>query len=61
MPYPSVPSQATQDVPSPLATSKGATLVKKESILQQLKKQYSRDDNSSGLLNEDLLFEEEKD
>ena len=32
-----------------------------EMYVEQIKKQYSKDGSSSGLLNEDLLFEEEKD
>ena len=43
---------------SPLAIGKGATLVKKESILSQLKKQYSKSNSNSGLLNEDKIFDE---
>ena len=45
---------------SPLATSKGATLVKKESVLAQLKKQYSKENTNSGLLSEDKIFDEDQ-
>ena len=43
---------------SPLATSKGATLVKREGILSQLQKKFSNN-GSAGLLNENSLIEEE--
>ena len=43
---------------SPLATSKGSTLVAREGILDQLKKKYNRLEQS-GLLNEESLIEDE--
>ena len=43
---------------SPLATSKGSTLVAREGILDQLKKKYNRLEKS-GLLNEESLIEDE--
>jgi hypothetical protein len=43
---------------SPLATSKGSTLVAREGILDQLKKKYNRIEKS-GLLNEESLIEDE--
>ena len=43
---------------SPVATSKGSTLVAREGILDQLKKKYNRIEKS-GLLNEESLIEDE--
>ena len=45
---------------SPLHPGKGATLVKKEGILSQLKGQFDKKVNKTGLLNEESLLEEEK-
>ncbi len=44
---------------SPLATSKGSTLVRAENILAQLRKKYGNTRKTSGLLNENSLIDDE--
>ena len=46
---------------SPLAMSKGATAVKSEGLLQQLKEKFKTSTSSQGLLNEQILLEDEND
>tara|TARA_Y100000310_G_scaffold129595_1_gene128738 strand:- start:1627 stop:3477 length:1851 start_codon:yes stop_codon:yes gene_type:complete len=46
---------------SPLYPGKGATIVKKEGLLKQLKKKFGKDVNSKGLLNEDSILSNEND
>ena len=41
--------------------SKGATAVKSEGLLQQLKEKFKTSTSSQGLLNEQILLEDEND
>ena len=43
---------------SPLHPGKGATIVKKEGLLNQLKQKFGKDINSIGILNEDSILED---
>ena len=44
---------------SPLATSKGATLVTREGLLNQLKQRFSKNTNGKSILSEENIIEEE--
>ena len=44
---------------SPLATSKGSTLVTREGLLSQLKQRFSKNTNSKSILSEENIIEEE--
>jgi len=44
---------------SPLATSKGATLVAREGLLKSLKQKYGKNTLKAGILNEESLIEDE--
>ena len=44
---------------SPLYPGKGATIVKKEGLLNQLKQSFGKEINSIGILNEDVILDEE--
>ena len=44
---------------SPLATSKGATLVAREGLVNSLKKQFGKDLNNKSILNEEAILDEE--
>ena len=46
---------------SPLYPGKGATIVKKEGLLNQLKNKFGKSTNSFGILNEDVLLSDEND
>ena len=44
---------------SPLATSKGSTLVTREGLLSQLKQRFNKNSNSKSILSEENIIEEE--
>ena len=44
---------------SPLATSKGSTLVKREGLLKSLKKKFGQDTTNKSILSEENLINEE--
>ena len=46
---------------SPLYPGKGATIVKKEGLLDQLKKRFGKNVNSAGILNENSIIDDEND
>ena len=45
---------------SPLYPGKGATIVKKEGLLDQLKKTFGKNINSIGILNEESILDDKK-
>ena len=45
---------------SPLATSKGSTLVKREGLLKSLKKKFGSDTVDKSILNEDVILNDEE-
>jgi len=45
---------------SPLATSKGSTLVAREGILKDLKKKYGKDTSKQSILSEDIILNDEE-
>tara|TARA_B100001778_G_scaffold318135_1_gene306432 strand:- start:599 stop:2431 length:1833 start_codon:yes stop_codon:yes gene_type:complete len=45
---------------SPLATSKGATIVAREGLLNQLKNKFNKKINNNSILNEDVIIDEDK-
>ena len=44
---------------SPLATSKGSTLVTREGLLNQLKNKFNKSIDKQSILNEDIIIDEE--
>jgi hypothetical protein len=46
---------------SPLATSKGSTLVRREGLMSGLKKKFGKKINNSSILNEDVIINDEHD
>jgi hypothetical protein len=45
---------------SPLATSKGSTLVTREGLLNQLKKKFGKDTTNKSILSEDVILNDEE-